>query len=116
MTGVDHDTASGRRARIETDHGDGETARRLARALRPDNTTEMDTHVEGARLVTTIERGHAGSLQSTVDDYVVNLRTGAAVLGGGAATDGDRTRNHNTDIDGDTSSQNTSDTRHGDRQ
>lgn len=69
-----------RQARIETDHGDPVTARRLARALRPDNTAEMDTRVEGSRVVTRIERQTTGGLGSTVDDYVVNLQTGLAVL------------------------------------
>jgi len=110
MTG-DREAASERRAHIETDHSDDETARRLARAVRPDNTAEMETHVEGARIVTTIERGHTGSLQSTVDDYVVNLQTGVAVLGGSeTATDTGREPNHNTDSNRDTTNRNTSDT------
>jgi hypothetical protein len=112
MTGDDRDgSGSSRQARIETDHGDHETARRLARALRPDNTAEMDTRVEGARLVTTIDRERTGSLQSTADDYVVNLQTGTQVL----ATDeehGDavRSHNHNTDSSGETTDRNTSET------
>jgi hypothetical protein len=61
-----------RRAEIETTHGDAETARAVAAALRPDNTPEVDTRVDGDRVVTTIERETTGGLQSTVDDYVVN--------------------------------------------
>ncbi|MDJ1430680.1 KEOPS complex subunit Pcc1 [Halostagnicola sp. A-GB9-2] len=64
-----------RKATIRTTHDDAE---RLARALAPDNTDEMETSVErredGTRaVVTRIERETTGSLHSTVDDYVVNL-------------------------------------------
>jgi len=82
---------SPRQARIETEHDDPATARRLARTLRPDNTAEMDTRVEGSRVVTRVERPTTGSLESTVDDYVVNLQTGLAVLA--------QDSNHNADTD-----------------
>lgn len=45
----------------------------VAAALRPDNTDEMDTRIEDGTVVTTIERGDADGLRSTIDDYVVNL-------------------------------------------
>ncbi|MXR22284.1 KEOPS complex subunit Pcc1 [Halobacterium bonnevillei] len=45
----------------------------VARAVRPDNTPEMETRVQGDAVVTRIEREDTGGLQSTVDDYVVNL-------------------------------------------
>jgi flagellar basal body P-ring protein FlgI len=64
---------SERRATIRTDHGDAETATRLARALAPDNTEEMATTTDGATVETTIERATTGGLAATVDDYVVNL-------------------------------------------
>lgn len=114
--------ADTRRARIETAHGDPETARRLARALRPDNTAEMETAVEGSRLVTTIARDTTGSLQSTVDDYVVNLQTGARVATSEESTErsgassrepdrsGEQDGNHNTDTHRDTSDTDTTDT------
>jgi len=66
-----------RRAEITTAHGSPEGARRVAAAVRPDNTTEMTTRVEGTRVVTAIERDSTSGLQSTVDDYVVNLRVAA---------------------------------------
>lgn len=66
-----------KRATIRTTHGDSSTAERLARAVRPDNTDEMDTTVEDDALVTTIERETTGGLRSTVDDYVVNLSVAA---------------------------------------
>jgi len=66
-----------RRARIETRHTDAATARRIANALRPDNTAEMETRVDGDRIVTEIGRETTGGLRTTVDDYVVNLQTGA---------------------------------------
>lgn len=59
-----------RRATITTRHDD---ARLVAAALEPDNTPEMQTRVSGETVVTTIERETTGGLQSTVDDYVVNL-------------------------------------------
>ena len=70
---------STRRARIETSHGDAETARQVARALRPDDTAEMRTRVEDDRIVTVIERHGTGSLRATADDYVVNLQTGVQI-------------------------------------
>jgi len=70
-------TADARRARIETDHGDAATARRVAAALAPDNTDSIATGVEATRVVTTIERPTTAGLQSTVDDYVCNLQVGA---------------------------------------
>jgi hypothetical protein len=72
-----------RRTRLTTTHADPAAARRVAAALRPDNTPEVDTSVDGTRVVTTIERETTGGLHATVDDYVVNcgvamrLATGA---------------------------------------
>lgn len=85
MTGASEDAGSGgqrhrRRARIETTHGDVETAARIARAVSPDNTPEMETVAREEAVVTTIERETTGGLQSNVDDYVVNLRTAAQLL------------------------------------
>jgi hypothetical protein len=61
-----------RTATISTEHDSDERAAMVA--LAPDNTDEMDTRVDGARVVTDIERPTTGGLQSTVDDYVVNVR------------------------------------------
>lgn len=77
--------ATPRRARIETTHADPETATRIAAAVRPDNTDEMTTSVDGATVVTTIDRTTTGGLQSTADDYVVNLQVAAQL----ANQDGD---------------------------
>jgi len=65
------------RAEIRTSHGDERTATAIAAALRPDNTAEMTTRVEDDAIVTTIERETSGGLQSTADDYVVNLQVAA---------------------------------------
>ncbi|MFT4944971.1 MAG: hypothetical protein ACI9K3_000909 [Halovenus sp.] len=100
-------TAGVCRAHIETTHNDHETARLLARALRPDNTAEMDTCVVGDRLVTTIERETTGGLGSNADDYIVNLGTGMQVATGERETD--TAGDHNTDTDRDTTSRDTSD-------
>lgn len=52
----------------------------VAAAVRPDNTDDMHTRVEGDAVVTTIERETTGGLQSTVDDYVVNLDVATRIL------------------------------------
>jgi hypothetical protein len=70
-------TPSSRRATIRTTHADAATAQRVARSVRPDNTAEMDTRVEGDRVVTTVARDSTGGLGSTVDDYVVNATVAA---------------------------------------
>lgn len=59
-----------RRAEIRTTHGNPPL---VAAAVAPDDTDEMDTRVDGGRVVTTVERGTTGGLAATVDDYVVNL-------------------------------------------
>ena len=74
-----------RRARIETDHGTSEQAATIASAVNPDNTAQMETTTEGSRIVTTIERETTGGMQSTADDYVVNLQVAGQLL----TTDGD---------------------------
>jgi hypothetical protein len=66
-----------RRAEIRTTHDSPDLAARVAAAVRPDNTDEMTTRVDGDTVVTDIERDSTSGLQSTVDDYVVNLRVAA---------------------------------------
>ena len=61
-------------AEIRTTHDRPE---RIARAVRPDNTDEMTTRVDGDAVVTTVDRDSTGGLQATVDDYVVNVRVAA---------------------------------------
>ena len=51
----------------------------VAAALRPDNTAEMSTRVDGRTVVTTIERDSTGGLRTTVDDYVTNLQVAQRV-------------------------------------
>jgi len=63
-----------RRARVRTRHDDDATARRVAAALTPDNTDEMETAVADGTVTTTVRRESTGSLQATVDDYVVSLQ------------------------------------------
>jgi hypothetical protein len=74
-----------RRTRIESAFDDEGTARQVAATLRPDNTPEMETTVDGTAVVTTIERETTGGLQATVDDYVVNLQVAAQLT----TTDGE---------------------------
>lgn len=63
-----------RRVTIHTDHGSATRAEQVARSVRPDNTAEMHTQVDGATVETVIERETTGSAHSTADDYVVNLQ------------------------------------------
>ena len=65
-----------RRATVRTTHDHPEA---VAAALRPDNTAEMSTHVDGRTVVTTIERDSTGGLRTTVDDYVTNLQVAQRV-------------------------------------
>jgi hypothetical protein len=65
-----------KRAVVETTH---ERAATVAAALRPDNTDSMTTTVDGTTVRTEIERDTTGGLQSTVDDYVVNLAVAETV-------------------------------------
>jgi len=80
MTGDDAagaGNASARRsARIVTE----ETAAAVARSVRPDNTADLTTRKEGTAVVTEVTRGTTGGLQSTVDDYVVNVAVAAQLL------------------------------------
>ncbi|TKX78775.1 KEOPS complex Pcc1-like subunit [Halorubrum sp. SD626R] len=68
MTGTESDSA--RTATLRTTHVD---AALVAAALAPDDTESMATRVDGDAIACEIERGTTGGLQSTVDDYVVNL-------------------------------------------
>ncbi|MFB6228084.1 MAG: KEOPS complex subunit Pcc1 [Halobacteriales archaeon] len=63
-------------ATIRTAHADAAT---VAAAVRPDNTPDMDTRVDDGTVVTTIERESTTGLQSTVDDYVVNVGVADAI-------------------------------------
>ncbi|AXG07564.1 hypothetical protein DU500_14630 [Haloplanus rubicundus] len=65
-----------KRACIETTHDDAAT---VAAALRPDDTPSMSTVVTDDGVRTTVERDTVGGLQSTVDDYVVNLTVAETV-------------------------------------
>lgn len=89
-----------KRATITTAFDDEATARRVAAAVVPDNTDEMHTQVDGTTVETTIERETTGGLQSTADDYVVNLQVALelADCGGEAATRTDRTTDHTGDV------------------
>ncbi|PSQ31769.1 hypothetical protein BRD16_02340 [Halobacteriales archaeon SW_6_65_46] len=59
-----------KRTTVRTTH---EHAAAVAAALEPDNTTEMETMVDGEQVKTTIARETTGGLHSSVDDYVRNL-------------------------------------------
>lgn len=66
---------------IETRHADARAARTVARAIEPDNTDDVVTESAGATVRTTITRPTTGGLQSSVDDYVVNVRVANSVIG-----------------------------------
>ena len=69
-----------RTATLRTDHVTPTHAEWVAAAVEPDNTDSMATVVEGSTLRTDIERETTGGLQTTVDDYVVNLGVAQAVI------------------------------------
>ena len=69
-----------RTATLRTDHATPTHAEWVAAAVEPDNTDSMATAVEGSILRTEIERETTGGLQTTVDDYVVNLGVAQAVI------------------------------------
>ena len=58
------------RVEIETEHKE---AQKIALAVAPDNTEEMETLVEEERVVTRIEREDVESAGATADDYLRNL-------------------------------------------
>ena len=66
-----------RTAEIRTAHSETAT---VAAAVRPDNTDSMRTTVTNGRVTTHIERDTTGGLQSSVDDYVVNLTVAETVI------------------------------------
>lgn len=66
-----------RRATIRTELPDAE---RIAAAVVPDNTPEIDTSVVDGTIVTHIERETTGGLRTTIDDYVVNLSVATQVV------------------------------------
>ncbi len=72
-----------RTATVRTRHDDPALVRD---ALAPDNTDSMEARVDGDAVVCAIERGTTGGLQSTVDDYLVNLGVADRLV--------DRGRNH----------------------
>lgn len=69
-----------RTATVETTHSDPATARVVAAAVAPDNTADVETTVDGATVRTVLRRETTGGLQSSVDDYVVNLATARTVV------------------------------------
>jgi len=75
-------TPATRTATVRTDH---ECPEVVAAAVVPDNTEDMETRVGADAVVATIERGNAGGLQSSVDDYVVNVDVAETVAGLAAA-------------------------------
>jgi hypothetical protein len=82
MTRTDGAATDARRARVATTH---DAPRVIARAVAPDNTDDIDTRVDGDRVVTTVDREGTGGLAATLDDYVVNVsvadRVAAAARG-----------------------------------
>jgi hypothetical protein len=67
-------------ATATTRYRDPPTAAVVAGAVRPDNTGDVTTRVDGATVRTEVRRGSVGGLSSSVDDYVVNLGVAAAVV------------------------------------
>ena len=87
-----------RTARLRTDHRTPARAEWVANAVRPDNTDSMSTTVDRSTVETRIDRETTGGLQTTVDDYIVNLGVATAVIDaidgvqdGQSSTDGQST-------------------------
>lgn len=99
-----------RRATITTTHGTTERAAQVAAAVRPDNTAEMETTVDGETVRTVIERETTGGLHSTVDDYVVNLRVAADLSAADADADTDTVADTDTAADAESDADADSDT------
>ena len=79
MTDATH-SAAACSATVTTSYATPTRAERVARAVAPDNTASMTTQVESATVTTEIDRDTTGGLQSTVDDYVVNLGVAEGVF------------------------------------
>ncbi|MDY6775162.1 MAG: KEOPS complex subunit Pcc1 [Halobacteria archaeon] len=79
---------------FETYHDSPE---KVALSVSPDNTDEMETEVNGSKIVTRIERDSLGSLLSTADDYVRNIEVAAEIV------DRDEDTDTRGDCDGDNS-------------
>ena len=87
-------------ATVTTSYATPTRAERVARAVAPDNTASMTTRVEAATVTTEIDRDTTGGLQSTVDDYVVNLGVAEGVLDAvDTAAAGDDTADADADSD-----------------
>ena len=84
------DEPAGRSATIRTELDD---AAGLAASVRPDNTPEIDTRVDESEIVTTVSRETTGGLQSTLDDYVVNLAVAQEVVQAAKRFEADQTDN-----------------------
>ena len=60
-----------KQAIVRTDHSNPE---RIATSMRPDNTAEMETMTTDDSVITAISRADVGGLQTSIDDYLVNLQ------------------------------------------
>ena len=73
-------TDASRTATLRTDHETPTYAAWVAAAVEPDNTDSMSTAITESAVETRIERETTGGLQTTVDDYIVNLGVATAVI------------------------------------
>ncbi len=62
---------------VRTTHDDSKA---IAASVRPDNTDEMATDLNGQEIETEMTRETTGGLHSTADDYVVNLHVAAQCM------------------------------------
>ena len=79
-----------RQAVVRTTHEDPQ---RIARAIRPDNTTEMTTQADDGVLETRIDRSTTGGVRTSIDDYLVNVIVAERTR---TRLQTDRTTNHDT--------------------
>jgi len=82
-----------RRVTVRTRHDEPEL---IARAIEPDNTSEMRTTTTETAVITRIDRETTGGLHATVDDYVVNLAVARRVATADDRSDGETSENTET--------------------
>jgi hypothetical protein len=67
---------------------EAENAGFLERAIAADNKGFVEARVEGCRLVAAVEAESVGSMLTTLDDLLVNLKVADDILGGHGTVEG----------------------------
>ncbi len=67
---------------------EAENARLLERSVAADNPGYVEAYAEGDRLIALVEADSTGSMLSTLDDLLVNLKVADQVLSGHGTIEG----------------------------